>query len=223
MAVPAQTLQSEPAGPPTDTDEELFERLVHDLRNPLGVIAHFAEAIPEAEAAERDEMFKRLRLNVQRALQVLEELSLLADLRAGRAEPALEACDVGQLIDLLTVELESMERRPGRIQRRIEVRNCRQLPRAHLACALRALLRAALRGTAADDALDLEVREQGGQIVFKLMAPLPVHPAGAAPRVLSGSDDIELSARVAALYRGHCGLERLVDREVVTFTLPVLG
>jgi signal transduction histidine kinase len=213
--------RTEPDGP-AQADQELFERLVHDLRNPLGVIAYFAEALPGAEAAERDDLYERLRLNAQRALQVLEELSLLAGLRAGRAEPDRDACDVGQLIEALAFELESMERRPGRIHRRIEVRGTRPLPRAHLACALRAVLRAALRATAPDDALDIEVREQGRQIVFKLTVPLPADVAGGGtPRILSGGDDVEIMERVGALYRGHCALERLADREMVTFTLPV--
>src|SRR5262245_32672378 len=84
--------------------DELFARLVHDLRNPLGIIAAFAEALADAPAEERDALCERLRVNAERALHVIEELSLLADLRAGRVEPAgLEECDVDEVLEGIVV------------------------------------------------------------------------------------------------------------------------
>ena len=99
------------------SEEDLFERLVHDLRNPLGVIAYFAEAVATASPAEHDDLCVRLRVNAQRLLHVLEEFSLLADLRSDRYVVG-ERSDLGAAIDQLASELETMERRPGRIRRR---------------------------------------------------------------------------------------------------------
>ena len=79
---------------PADGQGELLDRLVHDLRNPLGVIAYFAEVVSCADESERAEMCERLRINAQRALHILEEFSLLAELRQGASKPAFEACDL---------------------------------------------------------------------------------------------------------------------------------
>ena len=48
-----------------DEDAALFAQLIHDLRNPLGVIAYFAEALPEAGEAEKQDFAERLQLNAQ--------------------------------------------------------------------------------------------------------------------------------------------------------------
>jgi signal transduction histidine kinase len=83
MAAHARVTQHRPAterGGRAPAVEPLFEQLVHDLRNPLGIIGYFAQVIPTAPAAERDELCERVRVNAQRALDVLEEFVLLVDL-----------------------------------------------------------------------------------------------------------------------------------------------
>lgn len=201
-------------------DEGLFERLIHDLRNPLGVIAYFAEAVPSAAAGERDEFCERLGVNAQRALHVLEEFSLLADLRAGRSEAALEVCEPGQLIEELAAEIESMERRPGLIRRQVEGRTALRLPRIHLVRALRALLRAVVHAMAADDALSFSVRTQGGQVRFELSAALRRDPhLGAAHRLPTSGIEIELAERIGALYGGGCTVEQRPGTGVITLAL----
>lgn len=201
-------------------DEELFEQLVHDLRNPLGAIAYYAEAVPDAAAAERAELCERLHVNAQRALHVLQEFSLLADLRAGRSEPAPDLCDPGELIDELAAELESMERRSGLIRRQVEVSTALRLPRVHLACTLRALLRELARATAPDDALHVSVRTQGSDVRFELTAVLRAVPElGDVARLPTGGIEIELAERIAALYGGRCTIERKPGRGVITLVL----
>jgi signal transduction histidine kinase len=207
---------AEPATP-VGREEELFDRLVHDLRNPLGVIAYFAEEVPVASAAERVEMCERLRVNARRALHVLEEFGLLGELRHGRSQPAWEICDIAEFVGELAVELETTERRPGRIRRLVEVRAPLRVPHAHLLCALRGLLREALRATAGDDVLEFSAREEGRQLLFSLTA------AGGAHAGFAGANtgaELELAGRVAALYGGRCGLERRGSRVVVTLAVP---
>ncbi len=203
-------------------NEELFERLVHDLRNPLGVIAYFAEAVPGATAAERDEFCERLRVNAQRALHVLEEFSLLADLRGGRRAPARELCDPGPLLEELASEIESMERCPGLIRRQVEIRTAVRLPRVHLARGLRALLRATVHAMAADTAVSFSVRREGGEVQFELSAAPRRDPElGIAPRLPSNGVEIELAERIAALYGGRCSVEQRPGRAVIMLALGV--
>lgn len=123
MAAHARVTQHRPAterGGRAPAVEPLFEQLVHDLRNPLGVIGYFAEVIPTAPAAERDELCERVRVNAQRALHVLGEFVLLADLRRGRSHLQPAPCDAIAMVDELVTEIESVERRPGQIHCRIE-------------------------------------------------------------------------------------------------------
>ena len=206
---------------PAAAAEELFDRLVHDLRNPLGVIAYFAEAVPTAAAAERDELCERLRVNAQRALHVLEEFCLLADLRHRRSRPLPQTWDVTELIEEVAGEIESMERRPGQIHRRITVRTPLCLPRPHVACALRALLREAVRATAPDLGLDLAVDAEGAQVVFRLTAPLRRDDElGIVARLPTTGIEVEIAQRVAALYGGRCTVEQRPDGDVITLALP---
>ena len=202
-------------------DEELFEQLVHDLRNPLGVIAYFAEAVPSAAEAERDELCERLGVNAQRALHVLEEFSLLADLRAGRTEPALEPCEAGQLIEELVAEIEFMERRPGLIRRHVEVRTPLRLPRAQLTRALRALLRASAHAMPTGGAaLRFSVCQDGAQVRFELSAAARRDPElGIVPGLPTGGTAIELAQRVGALYSGGCTIEQRAGTSVITLAL----
>jgi signal transduction histidine kinase len=203
-------------------DNELFDRLVHDLRNPLSVVAYFAEAVGEEGAgAEREQMCARLRANARRALQVLEEFALLGELRDGRGGTALDVCDLAELIQQLALETESTERRPGRVRCQVVVDAPLRLPRAHLACAVRALLRAALRATAPGDALDLAARAERDQVVIALNVVLRPHPEipGASTLSLDGVE-VELAERVAALYGGRCSIEQRPGRALITLTLP---
>jgi signal transduction histidine kinase len=198
-------------------EEELFDRLVHDLRNPLGVIAYFAEAVPTATAAEREEMCARLRVNAQRALHVLEEFGLLGELRHGRSQPAWDICDIAEMVDELASELESTERRPGRIRHLVEVRAPLRVPSTHLLCACRALLRAGLRASAGEDVLEFSAREEGRQLLFAFTVS---SAAQAAFAVDVAGAEMELAERVAALYGGRCALERRGNRVVITLAVP---
>jgi signal transduction histidine kinase len=200
-------------------DEELLDRLVHDLRNPLGVIAYFAEVVGGATALEREELCERLRINAQRALHILEEFSLLAELRNGACRPALESFDVSELTKQLTAEVESVERRPAQIRCHLDAPSPMRLPRQHLACVLRALLRAALRVSARDGGLELRVRNDGRQMAFAIQGFVRLESAGLPEAAV----ELELAERMADLYRGRCAVELHGSRVVITLSLPGTG
>lgn len=203
-------------------EEDLFDRLVHDLRNPLGVIAYFAEAVATASEAEHGELCARLRINSQRALHVLEEFSLLADLRSGAGQRQAEQGDVAELIADLVAELESMERRAGRIRCQVELAQPRSASRPHLTAALRALLRVALRVAATDDTVDLAVREEGRQIDFLITVPLRTDPEiGVSARLPSRGIEIELAERVASRFGGRYTLDVRPGNGVMSVRLPL--
>jgi signal transduction histidine kinase len=202
--------------------DDLFDRLVHDLRNPVGVIAYYAEAVPTAEPSERDELCERLRVNAQRALHVLDEFALLAELRAGRGRLAAETCDVAELTAELAAELEALERRPGRIHRQVTLAAPLRVAPLHIVCVLRALLRVALRATAADDPLQLEVYAERHQTLFRITAALRSDPAiGLAATLPTAGIEIELAERVAALYDGRYTLAQGPGRGVMTLALSL--
>ena len=206
---------------PAGENEELLDRLVHDLRNPLGVIAYYSEVVSDAAESERLEMCERLRINAQRALHILEEFSLLGELRQGAGRPLFEPCDVAALVCQLSGELESLERRPGQIQARVDVGGTVRLARAHLTCALRGLLREALRGAARDDVVELTACQHGRRVVFVLSSALPATAGrGGRSRTPTRGLEFELAAGVAALCRGRCTAEMRAGRSVITLTLP---
>ena len=217
-------LQAKRVDAPPARQEDLFDRLVHDLRNPLGVIAYFADAMANAAAAEHNELCVRLHVNARRALHVLEEFSLLSELRAGCDKAVHELGDIAELIEELASELEGMERRPGRIRRRVELQIPRRAPRVHLTAALRALLRVALRVSSGGGPVELSVREERGQVVMRIAVPLRTDPAiGVAVRLPTRGIEVELAERVAALHGGRYGVELGPGIGVMTLAVPVAG
>lgn len=223
MATHARVTHRRPAnrGKRAPAGEALFEPLVHDLRNPLGIIGYFAEAIPTAPAAERDELCERVRVNAQRALHVLEEFVLLADLRRGRSHLQPVPCDAAAMVEELVTEVESIERRQGQIRRRVDPGVTLTASRLHVACALRVVLREVLRASASADGLDFEVCAQPGEVIFRLTAPRRRDPeSGGVDRLPSAGIEVELADRVAALHHGRLTIERLPNAGVITLALP---
>jgi signal transduction histidine kinase len=217
MVMRAYALDATANDLPPAGDGELFERLVHDLRNPLGVMAYFAESIPSALPAERDEFCERLLVNAQRALQVLADLALLADLRAGRIEAGSERCDVTALLETVAVEIERFDRCPERIRR--QTRGVPQIDAApaHVACVLRLLLRAALLATGRDETVELIAAAEPLHVALGVV----VHAASCPHAALVPAGiERELIERVAALYRARCAIELRPRGRAVTLLWP---
>jgi signal transduction histidine kinase len=203
-----------------DRDDSLLEQLVHDLRNPLGVIAYFAEALTEAPEAERPEMCERLRINAGRALHVLEEFALLADLRHGRARAASSANRVAlaTLIDDLTAQIAAEQ---GSIALESALATDLELPGDvhQWQRALRALLREAVRAASGGVRIDGERAVAGPQL--RISVPLRHDRDLRITASLDpGSLAVELMRRVAELYGGTLSVQQRPGLAVLEVSLP---
>lgn len=201
-------------------DAALFAQLIHDLRNPLGVIAYFAEVLPEADESEKRDFAERLQLNARRALQVVEEFALLADLRHGRAVPDDAECDGRALLAELIDEVEALERRPGAI--RWDATDGARLrgDRAQLACALRGVLRETVRSSPGEEVL-LRLSDDDGCAVLTLSVPLRVdRELEIVARFDEDALPVELARGVAQLYGGTLSIEQRPGRATLALALP---
>jgi len=203
-----------------ETDAALFAQLVHDLRNPLGVIAYFAEALPEAVETERPELCERLQLNARRAMQVVEEFALLADLRHGRAVPDDTAWDGTALLQELVAEIEALERRPGCVELTAAPGAQMRGDRAQLACALRGVLREAVRGGSGGPVV-ARLTDDEGCAVLSLTVALRNDPVlEIVSRLDEASLPIELARGVASLHGGTFTMQQRPGRAALALALP---
>lgn len=199
----------------------LFERLIHDLRNPLGVLAYFAEALPTAAEAERAELCERLQVNAHRLLHVLEEFGLLADLRRGRARAVVAEWPGDDLLRELVDEIETMERCQRPVQLDLQPVALRG-GREHLTCALRALVREAVRS--ASGARAPSVRLGRGEVGALLEVNVPLHVDGGdgvVARFDENALEIELVRGVATLYGGALSVAQTPGEAVLRLVLPL--
>lgn len=201
-----------------EVDEPFLARLLHDLRNPLGVIAFFAESIPEAAEHERAEFCERLRINAQRALHILEEFALLADLRCGRAQVAEDPVDLAALVSELAAGLAA-ERGGAHIDGAgvaglVLAGDAQQWQRA-----LRALLRDTSRGASGDVVIDGEGEK--GRLTLRVGVPLSVdRELGISARLDPAGVGIEIVKRLAHLHRGDLTIAQRSGRAVLTLVVP---
>lgn len=201
-------------------DAALFAQLVHDLRNPLGVIAYFAEVLPEADESEKRDFAERLQLNARRALQVVEEFALLADLRHDRAVPDDAEWDARALLVELIAEVEALERRPGAVRWDATDSARMRGDRTQLACALRGVLRETVRSSPGEEVL-LRLSDDEGCTVLTLTAPLRVDPE---LEIIARLDEealtVELARGVAQLHGGTLSIEQRPGRATLALALP---
>lgn len=203
-----------------EDDAALFAQLVHDLRNPLGVIAYFAEALPGAEDSEKQEFCERLHLNARRALQVVEEFALLADLRHGRAVPDDAEWDSAELLTELVAEIESLERRNGCVRWDAEDGARVRGDRAQIACAVRGILREAVRSSPSA-VVHARLSDSDGCFVLALTVPLRVdRTLEIVSRLDESALAIELARGVAALHGGTLTIEQRPGRATLAIALP---
>ncbi len=201
-------------------DSQLFSQLVHDLRNPLGVIAYFAETLPAAAERERPDLCERLQVNARRALQVVEEFALLADLRHGRAALDDTELDGAALLADLVAEIEAVERRAGCIRTVAVERACVRGDRAQLACAVRGILRQAVHSSASGS-VEARLTDEDACAVLTLTIPLRIEPE---LEFIARFDDralpVELARGVADLHGGTLSIEQRPGRATVALALP---
>lgn len=203
-----------------DDDAALFAQLVHDLRNPLGVIAYFADALPEADEQEKQDFAERLQLNARRALQVVEEFALLADLRHGRAVPDDAEWDAHALLGELVGEVEALERRPGAVRWDATEGARLRGDRGQLACALRGVLRETVR-SAPGEVIQARLSDAEGCAVLTLTVPLRVdRELEIVTRFDESALAVELARGVAQLYGGTLSIEQRPGRATLALALP---
>lgn len=201
-------------------ERALFAHLVHDLRNPLGVIAYFAEALPTVDEAEKLEFAERLRLNARRALQVVEEFALLADLRRGRVAPDDAEWDGRELLEEMIAEVEALERRPGAV--RVDATDGARLrgDQTQLTCALRGVLRETVR-ISHGGPVQARLSDDEGCAVLTLTVPLRVdHELGFVSRFDETTPAVELARGVVQLYGGTLSVEQRPGRATLALALP---
>ncbi|MGH7790006.1 MAG: sensor histidine kinase [Candidatus Binatia bacterium] len=199
----------------------LFEQLIHDLRNPLGVVAYFAEALPTAPEAERAELCERLQVNAQRLLHVLEEFALLADLRRGQARAVVAEWPGDALLHELVVEIETMERCPGGVRLDLQPVALRG-GREHLACALRALVRESVRSASGERGVSLHLGRGAAGALVEVHVPLRLDAgSGIAAALDEHTLALELVHGVAALYGGSLTIEQPPGEAVLRLVLPL--
>lgn len=203
-----------------DEDAALLAQLVHDLRNPLGVIAYFAEVLPGADEAEKQDFAERLRLNARRALQVVEEFALLADLRHGRAAPDDAEWDARELLGEIIAEVEALERRPGAVRWDATEGARLRGDRGQLACALRGVLRETVRSSPGA-AVVARLSDAEGCAVLTLTVPLRVdRDLEIVARFDESALAVELARGVARLYGGTLSIEQRPGRATLALALP---
>lgn len=198
----------------------LFTQLIHDLRNPLGIIAYFAEALPEADEGEKRDFAVRLQLNARRALQVVEEFALLNELRRDRAVTDDSEWDGRALLEEIIAEVEALERRPGAI--RWDATDGARLRGDHgqLVCALRGVLRETVRSSPGEGIV-VRLSDDEGCAVLTLTVPLRVdRELGVVSRFDEAALTIELARGVAQLYGGTLSIEQRPGRATLALALP---
>jgi signal transduction histidine kinase len=209
-------------GPELDLDDDaaLFAALVHDLRNPLGIIAYFAEVLPEASEGEKQEFTQRLQLNARRALQVVEEFALLAALRHGRAVADDAEWDGPALLADIITEVEALERRSGAIRWDATDGACLRGDRTQLTCALRGIFRETVR-CSPGEAIVARLSDDEGCAVLTVTVPLRVdHKLGIVAQMDENTLSIELARGVAQLHGGTLSIEQRPGRATLALALP---
>lgn len=206
-----------------EREEELLLKLVHDLKNPLGIIAAFAEEVPAVEEGERQEFCSRLVVNARRALRVLDDFGLVSDLRRGRISLALGPCDwsflVGQAIDEVAEiasesEQELVYERTGAIP---------MVGDAALLCsALSSLLRETLAGVGKLRRVQASIRDEGEQAVLRVSVPDRRDGVPERPPFTNDAIGIELARRVFELHQGSLVLQKTVEGASAVIHLPRL-
>lgn len=206
-----------------EREDELLTKLVHDLKNPLGIIASFAEEVPVVGEGERQEFCQRLVVNARRALRVLDDFGLVSDLRFGRVSLALEACDWASLVGQGLDEVAEIARES---EQELICERGNGLPMvgdaALLRSALGSLFRETLAGIGKRRRVQVAVRDEGEQA--GLWISVPDRQDGFAENSPFSGDAIglELARRVFELHQGALVFKKAVEGASALVRLPRL-
>jgi signal transduction histidine kinase len=201
----------------------LLAKLVHDLKNPLGIIASFAEEVPVVEEGERREFCQRLVVNARRALRVLDDFGLVSDLRRGRVCVALGPCDWASLARQGLDEVADLARESE--QELLWAENG-DLPIVGdaplLRSALGSLFRETLAGIGKRRCMQVEIGDEGERAILRIT--IPDRNDGFPERSPFAGDAIglELARRIFELHEGSLMPERTADATIALIHIPRL-
>lgn len=200
---------------------EIVPHLIHDLRNPIGVMLSFAEIIPTTDGAERTEFCARLYANAQRALHVLDDYALLWDLTAGRIEPAVAECEWPLLVRAAVEEARADLAGPAR---RLACHGERpaivRADGARLRQALRSLVRDVLRGVGTDGAVRVEIRPSGDAALLDVAVDIDSDVPSRGRLLDDDSLGASLARAVAGLHGGSFAVRDGAQGLVASLHLP---
>ena len=189
-------------------DPSRFTRLVslacHDLRTPLATVHGFARTLTRIELPDPAPRYVEMidRASEQMA-ELLEELTLLARIEAGRFDPTLLEADSLELAEAAAAELEGAANVAGEGTKvRVEPASTQR--------ALRQLVRAARRHGGVD-ALEITVRGEEIEI-----APVVASAAG----VVTGEEFRELGPAVGVAVVSALGGSTALEGETLVVRLP---
>jgi signal transduction histidine kinase len=206
-----------------EREDELLTKLVHDLKNPLGIIASFAEEVPVVEEGERQEFCQRLVVNARRALRVLDDFGLVSDLRRGRVRLTHGPCDWSSLVQQGIGEVAEIARES---EQELIFQADGELPMvgdAPLLCsALGSLFRETLAGIGKLRCVQARIRDEGEQAC--LWISVPDRQDGFPERSPFGRDAIglELARRVFELHQGSMVLRKTLAGASALIRVPRL-
>lgn len=202
---------------------ELLSRLVHDLKNPLGIIASFAEEVPLAEEDERRDFCQRLLVNARRALRVLDDFGLVSDLRRGRVRPVLGPCDWALLVaqgldEVAEIARESEQEFLHDVAGALPIMGDGAL----LRIALGSLFRETLAGIGKRRRVRVEIRDESALACLRITVPdredgFPEHSPFTREAI-----GLELARRILELHEGSFVPERTDRATVALVRVPCL-
>jgi signal transduction histidine kinase len=201
------------------SDGELLAQLIHDIKNPLGVMVSFAEEIPSAADEDRAQFCDRLVANARRALQVLDDFALLADLRREGNRLHETECEWDALIAEAVRDAAAATPAVAEVSGSAGSRPIRGDPH-RLRQAISALLRETLHRARRDDHVRLRIDADETSVA------LHVTVSGGGDTEPSGypfdeeTVAFELVRRVAKAHRGSLRFATRGEEAVATLRVP---
>jgi len=202
----------------------LLAHLIHDLKNPLGVVIGYAETIPLAEPEEQPALCARLTVNARVMLEVLDEYALLEALRQDRVplERGLHEWRIVTdrvLQDVAEAAAEREQHVSCRADDAVKLHGDAQRIRQ----VLRLLVREALRSTPKGASLELAAEPVEGAV--ELVVAVSAEGVDGVPAMLRIFDAdrpaIALARRLMTLHGGTLSFEVLPGRTAARARLPL--
>lgn len=206
-----------------EREGELLAKLVHDLKNPLGIIASFAAEVPVVEEGERREFCQRLVVNARRALRVLDDFGLVSDLRRGRIRLSLAPCDWSSLVAHGLNEVVELAQES---EQNVICSTNGELPivgdAALLRSALGSLLRDTLAGIGRHRRVLVETGAEGEDARLRLIVPDRKDGFPEACPFARDAIGLELARRIFELHEGSLVTERAAAATIALIRVPRL-